>query len=265
MSKVRLVLFDAFSTLLVPRLPVYVQYSQTFEPYFGVLEPNDIKSSFKTALKQLQTDKPAYKSGADAWWGEVIRRTAIGAGADPTAVELHLENIVPKLLTRFSSREGYRLFDDSLPCLKGLKSLNVRTGLVSNTDARMRKSTMSLGTLILHADFTAGSVIGDLGIASYLDPILLSEEEGVEKPSVEIFQRACDTAGVELDEVLHVGDELKADYYGAKGCGLKALLVRRHGEDGESEMKENEEDLSQIEAVSSLQQVVEWVKQNNSC
>lgn len=48
MTKIRLVLFDAFSTLLVPRLPVYVQYSQTFEPYLGTLEPNVIKSSFKS-------------------------------------------------------------------------------------------------------------------------------------------------------------------------------------------------------------------------
>lgn len=43
-----------------------------------------------------------------------------------------------------------------------------------------------------------------------LDPVLLSEEQGVEKPSVEIFQRACDWAGVQMGEVLHVGDELRA-------------------------------------------------------
>ena len=55
-----------------------------------------------------------------------------------------------------------------------------------------------------------GSVIEDLGILSYLDPVLLSEEQGVEKPSLEIFQRASNGAGVQLDEVLHVGDELKA-------------------------------------------------------
>lgn len=48
MSKIRLVLFDAFATLLIPRLPVYVQYSQTFEPYLGTLEPSAIKSSFKS-------------------------------------------------------------------------------------------------------------------------------------------------------------------------------------------------------------------------
>jgi len=36
------------------------------------------------ALGQVQIERPAYASGAPEWWGEVIRRTALGAGADPT-------------------------------------------------------------------------------------------------------------------------------------------------------------------------------------
>lgn len=36
------------------------------------------------ALKQVQVERPAYASGAPDWWGEVIKRTALGAGADPT-------------------------------------------------------------------------------------------------------------------------------------------------------------------------------------
>ena len=44
---IRLVTFDALHTLVAPRLPVYVQYSQTFEPYLGVLDPDALKHSFK--------------------------------------------------------------------------------------------------------------------------------------------------------------------------------------------------------------------------
>ena len=55
----------------------------------------------------------------------------------------------------------------------------------------------------------------------------------------------------------------RSDYYGAKGCGINALLVRRSGEDGENEMKEDGEDLGQVEVISSLQQVVEWVRHQN--
>jgi len=70
-------------------------------------------------LRQVQQDKPAYHAqlGAHGWWSEVIKRTAIGAGADPQAVEASLDKIVPQLMHRFSSSEGYKLFDDALPYL----------------------------------------------------------------------------------------------------------------------------------------------------
>ena len=45
---IRLVTFDALHTIITPRLPIYVQYSQTFEPYLGVLDPDALKRSFKT-------------------------------------------------------------------------------------------------------------------------------------------------------------------------------------------------------------------------
>lgn len=93
----------------------------------------------------MQKDKPVYNSGGDAWWGEVIRMTAIGAGADLSgmfnvvdltecgvrrystfvhiAVNRHIDEITPRLLRRFASKEGYKLFDDSVPCRKCCMSL----------------------------------------------------------------------------------------------------------------------------------------------
>jgi hypothetical protein len=95
----RLVTFDALHTIITPRLPIHVQYSQTFSPYLGHLNPDSIKWSFKvgmsttclldyidqlllTALKDVQEENPLFSVGAQAWWREVIRRTALGAGAE---------------------------------------------------------------------------------------------------------------------------------------------------------------------------------------
>ncbi len=63
----------------------------------------------------------------------------------------------------------------------------------------------------------AGAVIDDLGIMPYLDAVLLSEEEGVEKPSCEIFRRACERLCVKPQETVHVGDELEW-CVAASGC-----------------------------------------------
>ncbi|KAI0718495.1 HAD hydrolase subfamily IA REG-2-like protein [Fomitopsis betulina] len=243
---IRAVFFDALATLVAPRLPIYVQYSQTFKPCLGVLEPDLLKQSFKIALKQVQKEKPAYESGAEGWWGEVIKRTAIGAGADPQAVDRSLDEIVPRLLERFSSREGYKLYNDTIPMLQRLRTANIRTGVISNTDARMR------------------AALDDLGAIAHLDTILLSSKEGIEKPALEIFLRACSRLDVQPSEAVHVGDELLADYFGAKSSGLEALLVRRPGVLGADEQKEPGEDISEVLTVSGLAQVVDWVQRRNA-
>jgi len=208
--------------------------------------------SFKSALKQLQIEKPVYRGadGAHGWWSDVIRRTAIGAGADPQAVDGSLSEIVPRLMTRFSSKEGYKLFDDSLPVLRELRTMNVRTALVSNTDSRM------------HA------VLRDLDVASYLNPIVLSEEMGVEKPSPDIFLRACHDPNAnhipEPEECVYVGDELDCDYRGARATGMHALLVRRPGPEGKGERKEEGENLNGVEVINGLWRLIEWVKAKNN-
>jgi hypothetical protein len=110
------------------------------------------------ALRQLQAERPSYRVGVEKWWCEVISRTAVGAGADPQAVERHLSVIVPSLMKRFSSREGYSLFDDTLVTrasslhprglsvrtkelinfiVRTLRKMGMRTGLITNSDARI--------------------------------------------------------------------------------------------------------------------------------
>ncbi|KAF8580448.1 HAD hydrolase subfamily IA REG-2-like protein [Ramaria rubella] len=238
---IRLVLFDALHTLITPRLPIHVQYAQVFEPHLGRLEPSRVQSAFKTALKDIQREKPVYAGGAEAWWWDVIRQTAVGAGADPQEVDASLATIVPQLMQRFSGKEGYRAFDDVVPTLEALRIAGIRTGLVSNTDLRMK------------------NVIVDLGLSNYLDPLLISEEEGVEKPALEVWERACARAGVRFKETVHVGDELEcSDYHGARRAGVHALLLRRAGPDGVGERKERDEHLEDVEIVRNLNEVVAW-------
>jgi len=103
-------------------------------------------------------------------------------------------------------------------------------------------------------------VLSDLDAAWYLNPVLISEREGIEKPMPEIFMRACSQVGVKPEETLHVGDELEADYRGGAAAGLRTLLLRRLGPDGDGEHKEEGEDLGGVQVISSLMEVVNWVQ-----
>ena len=44
---IRLLTFDALFTLLRPTQPFHIQYARTFQPYFGSLDPESIRLSFK--------------------------------------------------------------------------------------------------------------------------------------------------------------------------------------------------------------------------
>ena len=60
---------------------------------------------------------------------------------------------------------------------------------------------------MLKAD--AADVLEDLGASKYLSPVLISEVERVEKPSMSIFLTACARGGATPPETLHVGDDLQ--------------------------------------------------------
>ncbi|KAI0029097.1 HAD-like protein [Vararia minispora EC-137] len=240
---IRLVTFDALYTLLEPRAPVAVQYADLFRPYLGSLDPAAIRAAFKPAFKRAQITAP---NAPEHFWTAVLRETALAAGADPAALAASLPALVPAALHRFSSREGYTLYDDTLPALEKLRGMGVMTGLVSNADAR-----------ILDA-------LADLGAAHLLNPILLGERDGPPKPAMALFHRAAVRAGVEhFGEVLHVGDEFENDYNAAWNASVPAVLLRRPGADAAAHREDEAPDAQLAETVASLDEVVTHVELAN--
>ncbi|KAG8887228.1 hypothetical protein FRB98_000325 [Tulasnella sp. 332] len=256
MPPIRLVLFDALFTLIRPRKPIAAQYAHVFSSHLGVVTRAAVEKSFPKALKDLKDSKPAYQGGKDAWWADVVRKTAIGAGADPIAVERSLPEILATLMETFRSKRGYSLYADVIMCLHALKSNGIHVGLVSNTDSRVR------------------DVLKDLDVEKYFDVIILSEEEGTEKPSPLIWQRACERIKAPIGniiapskEVLHIGDELHADYRGALSAGLDAVLLRRGGKEippiTDPLATSLPLDLVDVRMMFNLQMVLNYVRQRS--
>ncbi|KAF6760254.1 HAD-like domain-containing protein [Ephemerocybe angulata] len=246
MSRIRLVTFDILHTLIVPRQPIHVQYAEVFKPYLGALKPDDVKSSFKAGMsnqrEHTSRNFPAYQHGAPAWWSEVIKRTALGAGADPQRLSSSSDAIVPTLLHRFSSREGYKAFPDAIPTILELQNSGVQ--------------------LI----FAQGSVLQDLGFPQTVNPVALSEELGMEKPDRAIFDWTLrkynsdhPNERVDPGSCLHIGDELECDFHGATQAGFHAVLLRRPGPEGEQAHKEEGEELKSVRVIQGLQEVQDIV------
>ena len=91
--------------------------------------------------------------------------------------------------------------------LDAVRAAGVRTAVISNSNGTIR------------------AVVTRLGLVDRLDFVIDSAEEGVEKPDPRIFERALARAGVTAGEAAYIGDLYSVDVRGARGAGLRAVLL----------------------------------------
>ena len=82
--------------------------------------------------------------------------------------------------------------------------------------------------LISNIDQDIKPVCRDLGLDSYITHVVTSKDVRSEKPHPLIFLAALDGAGVEASESVYVGDQYSCDVVGARGVGMKPVLVDRY-------------------------------------
>ncbi|KAJ1912798.1 hypothetical protein H4219_005467 [Mycoemilia scoparia] len=194
-NHIRLITFDAFNTLYVPK------------------ENETVEKSFSKAFKNQYKLYPNYgiKEGltSSGWWKEVIRQTWFGAGVEENVIRDLLPKASINLLEKFSCGDGYDMYPDVPKILKMLKHRGIRLGVISNSDER------------------TGDILKSFDLYQYFDFVQTSVDIGVEKPEPEIFETALRAMGISACEALHIGDDLMRDYYGAKGVGMEALVIDR--------------------------------------
>jgi putative hydrolase of the HAD superfamily len=74
-------------------------------------------------------------------------------------------------------------------------------------------------------------VIARLGLAARFAAVHTSAEIGIRKPDRRAFEAALASLGARAGETIYVGDSHEADYLGATGAGLRAVLIdplRKH-------------------------------------
>jgi putative hydrolase of the HAD superfamily len=101
---------------------------------------------------------------------------------------------------------------ENLLALEQLRARGLKLGLASNAHF--------LPALLLE-DFER------LGLAPYMDAIVVSSELGVRKPHPAIFERVLAALGVSPHETLFVGDKMREDIVGPKEIGMRAVLTHQ--------------------------------------
>ncbi|KAL8654218.1 MAG: hypothetical protein Q9226_003521 [Calogaya cf. arnoldii] len=174
------------------------------------------------------------------WWAKVIRSTFSAVLPNGTGVP---EELIASLFRRFSSSEGYRLYDDVMPFFRQLHEWRstssasrsgfsqIQVGIISNSDGQRVSSILDSFGIGVNRIGPEPSMVKSA--TSYdIDWVVASFDSGFEKPSHKIFDVAralsASSAGGER-EYLHVGDSITEDYHGALDAGWPSVLLDRDG------------------------------------
>lgn len=139
------------------------------------------------------------------------------------------------------------LMDDIHDFIKAIKSLGIKTAMISDTGFTTGKDMRIL--LKMH------------GIFDYFDFVIFSDETGFAKPRKEVFQMVEKAfPDINKAEILHMGDNPRTDIAGSESMGWHTILFQRN----EFVSKKHSTQRSDIIKVSSYRELMESVFQIKS-
>ncbi len=209
--QVEAVFFDAAGTLIYADPPVGEVYARALREAGVSADSIAVQAEFERTWRRIRHERapemPDYGSTeADAkrWWRRVVRESLA-----PFGLPAGFEDVFLRLWQYFSSPAAWRVYDDALPALEGLRRRGKDIGLISNWDARLF------------------GLLDKLGLRPYLRWVIVSCEAGAEKPHAAIFERALKECGLPPEKTMHVGDNYEEDVMGALSAGMRAVWLRR--------------------------------------
>jgi putative hydrolase of the HAD superfamily len=220
-ERIRLITFDVGGTLIHAHPSVGAVYAEVLGRRGFTALPEAVSAAFESAWEEAAAACPpgrdryaASPDGERGYWRRLLHRTvSLLGGAEPPA------GAADELFERFGHREAWRIYPDVLEALEALAARGLRLGVVSNWDSRLP------------------CLLRELGLREFFGPIAVSVLEGCEKPSPRIFRVAAERAGIEVGQMLHVGDRRLEDGEGARRAGARSLLVDRNGPDPSEGLK----------------------------
>jgi len=210
MPKIRAVLFDLDDTLYDHRYSSRKGLQSLKNKYdcFKDTELDVLELEYLTVLNEIHLSKVL--TGLSTIEEARIERYKIFFSKFDVNADLEFISLARKVYSG-SYKTNQRAVPGAAELLEALKS-KVKIGIVSNN---LLKEQLSK--------------INNIGIASYLDEIVVSEEAGFIKPSPEIFQIVLNKLGCKAEESVMIGDSWETDIMGAKNAGIRAIWFNRYG------------------------------------
>lgn len=171
----------------------------------GCCTPEGLKMLYAARVADMEAAARQQRGpGAEIDIGPVfaamLEKSGLQAGCDA----------VPRLARAFRllSTEKLRLFPGAAEMLSRLRQQEKRVYLLSNAQ--------ELFTL---------PELKALGLLQYFDGIVISSREGLKKPDARLYRILLERYGLEPEETVMVGNDDRADCWGAAQAGLDSMYV----------------------------------------
>lgn len=210
---IRAVFFDIGGTLIGPNLTLLGTWLRA-----AGIDVDDARvAEIEPHARKAQADKRHTMVGTPRLRGllveELIRRLWVDQPEDPARLQSAVDRVLANAMA--SGHMAVPVWNDVLPGvaegLAALKERGVRLIAVSNSDG------------------SAAQVLASVGLRDVFDHVVDSHIVGFSKPDARIFDAARTLAGVEANQVVHVGDLYEADVVGAQAAGIAAILIDPNG------------------------------------
>lgn len=207
-SAVRAVVLDAVGTLIYADPPVEVVYSRVGRRFGSRKTCAEVAAAFRRAFcaveeADLAGDLATSELREQQRWREIVA-TVLNDADDPEAC-------FQTLYEHFAAPHAWRLYPDAATALPALLDAGWRVGIASNFDARLT------GICRAHP------------FLSRCAPVAISSEVGFRKPHAAMFRAVEQRTRLRSKELLHVGDDLRNDYEGARDAGWHSAHLLRRG------------------------------------
>ena len=204
------VFFDAYGTLIhFPQDPSPFDYMADAVRRAGVDLPRErLDAALHAEMRYFKAHFAAVRTAEDF---ERLKlddaRVYVEELGDTGPVRLGVDHMVAELHEAFATR----VLPDAWPAIDVVRAADVRVGVLSNYS------------------YLLPLVLGQLGLADRLDPIVFSAAVGAEKPDPRIFETAAAAVDAELADCVLIGDDLENDVAGARRCGMPVVWIARDG------------------------------------
>ena len=193
--------FTSAHTMALPRVTEYARYTLDLSPErFEVLQ----REAFRRQKERL--------GNCAATHNRLIRfQLMLEAAGKPISYAPEMADLYWRTLL-----ERIRPMPGAVDTLASLRFAGLTVGVGSNMTADWQYAKLKR-----------------LGLMTYVDFIVTSEEAGVEKPDATLFLLCAEKAGCAPEECAFVGDSLRGDAMGARDAGMAAYWLCPHPESSE--------------------------------